>query len=1165
MADVSGLKLSKQVKNQLVSLSLLILLALALAIALFFYNEERVQQLHDQQLPLWQQQAEFQQHRFAIKQLIAQILSLDNATQYLPLQQKLLVHFQAVAKLESHNENTFKSFIYQYNKQLPEVKRLISNSHRNHKYKQESLSLLQSMLTAVDKLITAKEQRATMLFQQIMADKLTDKVTKTRVKAYAKISQQLYQLTRFHQKLFQVYGKIEPLSLTTPFEEVNELAILVNELFFSVEQQSRDFTSLLSKVELNKWQQLQNILVGDINLIAKWRGQLRLSSIYYQQLKQWQRSIDKPITLQKIAPERRYFFTSIIKGIQQYIPQFSGQYFIYIILVVLALLFIIILLTLLSLEKIVRNYLKQLMGFIGIDKSDQASEQEIALDFHHRIKTLQQHDEAYQQQALQIATLENVLTFIATHSKTCAWQIPSRSFIQQIGLIFQVLAIKPNAEKVTKLSTLWRQAFNKTTRLYLISQAKQAKQQQKIQYCTVSTTQGEVLDIVIAYQEATHSYIGILKNNNERVEQAEKYTQLKNQFSNYQYQIITFNQQQQLQLSQLLDQLEFVLTASSVNKDISGVNVQFLVCQMNELLACQKLVMLFLTNKYQVITPQITERLQLHSTHLEQEILCAVFSLKKYINAHNNQIDLIYHSDILPLVTLDSSLFRQFIIIVSRLLLSDLQDENLQFCLKLQDKNAGQQIINVHCKLFVKQADLLTKLKNLVADNFDLKQATAEVLAVRALFERLGIKEFSVEEYDHALSLQCQLPIALTQDKQSKTTVNFKQQRFVLIGGDEYLNKHLTRLIETNQGFVKLANDCQYFIKNYSQQLLTQQAVAALILLKPNNDDLVNLQQHLQQLPSTIQPKLLVLQDALPTHYNQQGFYDLVSSPLFLEHVVSRLQQLLSSSNTSNQLISSQKCQQVRFKTTQIQVLLATESIDLQMNFSRLLTYLGLQVTLVNNSQTMLEHWQSGKYLILFSEFSVSPFIKFAMHNECVRGVYTFNIELNILNDLAQTFAKDWYIHTIKNPYQLSEITQILSSWLVPEAANNNVISQNNIHSDMVVDTQELDAINLEKYVENQGSIELAALMLSEYVEQIQQDFTQLLTLIKNNQDLCHQSKTLLSSLTSNSKIIAAQTLITLWAELEQAIKTHKRKKQATLLKMINAEIGQLVAYIEHF
>ncbi len=1151
MVDASVSKLSKQVKNQLVSVFFLVLLTLAFAIALFFYHKEKVQKLHTQQLPLWQQQIEFQQHRFKIKHLLTQLLSVDDADKYLTLYQQLSAPFKGIAQLENSHENTFKSLDYRYKQLLPEIKRLTQSSLRNKKHQQQVLRLLTVHLAEVDKLITTKERRTARLYQQIANDALTDEVTKTRLKAYAQISQQLYKLNDIKHQLLQLLMYIKPLSFTTSINEVNELAMLANKLFHSVNS-SKDFIPLLTK-NAQQWHQLQNMLGGDINLVAKWRGQLRLMNSNAQQLKKWQKAVEKPIIFNAVDDVHPYFFAVMIKKIQHYIPSFSERYFIDVIFIILTLLVVVILFKLLTLQGYIQSYLKKIIAVLGRGETAEVGEQRPVLP--HNIQEKQQN--------LHIKTLQEQLSFIACHGKICFWQLPFTLLTQaDINKLYQLLAIEDETGSTGGVN-LWWQAFNKVERIHLIKQAKLAKKQQQIQFCTVTSRQGEVFEIVISYQPKNKRYIGIIKNTNKLALQNKQYAQLKSQFTDYQYQMISVHQKFQQGINNKLDLLAFKLSTSFESNDVDRDFIRHLFFDINELLVHQKLTMFFLTNKYQVISAQITERLQLFSTDLEQELVCAAFNLTQQAKADHNIINIIYHNDIVPLVTLDSALFKQFIVTTTRFLLAKLRHKNLRISLKLQDKNVGQQIITVRFKLLTKNASLYIKLKDLVADDFVPNKASLDILPIKALFERLGVKETVSKEGDHYLSLQCHLPIALTQDKQNKKVINFKQQQFVLISNCEWVNKPLIQLIKAQQGFVKRVNNYQQFTKNYSLSALSKQSIAAIIVVNPCSDSLLTLRQYIQKLPEKSQPKLLVLQETLSEHYKQQGVYDLTASLISLGRVTQRLHQLLVNKAASNQLISASSCKKIAVKTTSIEVLLATESIDLQMNFARILSYLGLQVTLVTNSQTMLQHWQTGKYLLLLTSFSTSPFIKLDQGENLTRGVYGINIAIKPFEESEKVIADQWLVDVINKPYQLTELVQTLSSWLHFKKTNNALIEQNNsvLEVDTSINEKNIAPFHIETYTQNQGSVTLAAIMFSEYVEQIQNDFKQLLTLLKAHPSKQRQAKKLLLSLLTTSQILAAKPLIHHLIKLEKVLKENNLQKQAQILTLIQQEITYLIDF----
>ncbi len=1139
MVEISLSNFSKKAKGQLISLFLLIILALALALSLFFYNKNIINQLDNQQ-PEWQQQAQFQQHSAAIKQLIIQITVTNSARQYIPLYQQLLLHFHAIAKLESNSVNTFKSLLYEHNKKLPEVERLANNALRNQKYQQEALVLLNGVKLNVEELINKKNQRIKSLYQQIETDQLIDKVTKTRLKAYAQLSQQLIDLITFKEKLQQLYTQSKSLSLAATLEDVNQLSMLANQLFFPNNKTPANLQAISTIITSSAWQKLTDIFVGDINLLAKWRGQLRLIENYHQQLQQWADDINKPIKFQEVKKAEN-IFSMLIEFIQQYFPQFTNTHFIYSVFTLLILFVLIILSKLLTLQRYVIKQHNQFVELIDdAIKVNQkvASEQEdvTGLSLNEKINIIKTHEQVYQQQSAKLSSLQTTLTLFAHYAKACYWQLPFNSLCYE-----QVVHIKHllNDTKEDSFNTLWRQFFSTADCLYLIKQAKAAKRTKNIQTCTLKTKQGVAVEIIISYQAAKHLYTGLIINKSEFIKQAEKLTQLQRQFSHYQYQSITFTQQQQQRVVSLVEQLSTELSLGSLHHEMSLSTANHLLNTIGDFLCQQKAVILLLANQYQAIKPQITERLRLRSTHLDQTLLGISSALRQRHLFKQNTVNLTVHQNILPLVTIDSEVFKQFFLNFSELFLDNLQQQKLIISLKLHDKNSGQQIIKIRFKLLSKSPLLLQQLKNLIVDELDVSQATIRLLMCRALFERLGIKEFVIDEGDDELTLQCQVPIALSQDKQRKANITFKQKKFVVIGENNIFIKPLVDLITMHHGFVVSVENYQDFINGNIKQGFTPRVVAGVIVMDANEQIIAALMAALATQGNS-QAKLAVLQSVYRDDYAKQGFYDLTYSPFMATLILKRLHKLLFSAQQSNQLISVRQCQQFLYQNTQVQVLLAVESLDLQMNFTRVLNYLGLQVTIVTNSDAMLTHWKTAKYLVLITEFNVSPFIKFNVNNNLARGVYSINFAFEVAHNNGLDIAQHWHVKQIHQPYQLAELTQVLSQWLKRKTTIESCIEASNSNVINAVVDEANTLIDFQQYNKNQGSVEIAALMFDHYIMQIQAEFKQLSRLLQSTNTENNHIIELVNSLLSYCKIIAAPSLIDILLQLAQELNMNK-------------------------
>jgi len=245
-----------------------------------------------------------------------------------------------------------------------------------------------------------------------------------------------------------------------------------------------------------------------------------------------------------------------------------------------------------------------------------------------------------------------------------------------------------------------------------------------------------------------------------------------------------------------------------------------------------------------------------------------------------------------------------------------------------------------------------------------------------------------------------------------------------------------------------------------------------------------------------------------------------------------------------------------------IEVLLSIKEPEKHQVLLQLLQGFGLQVFVVTRYLSQQKHWKSGRYTLLITEFTASPFIQFT-HNssyDCplMRGVLTLG---HLLIKPAGNNFTQWQVAELtenaNTTLYIKQLATLLSPWLktkLPTVLESDKDDTSTKIADeegalsfkqqLTINDQLKPAFDLELYIVNQGSAELALYMLDDYV-------VENLTLVTAlNQALALDdfkvASDSISSLLRNGKILAATKLIN-FCHHWQALLSMQHSSSATL------------------
>ncbi len=252
-----------------------------------------------------------------------------------------------------------------------------------------------------------------------------------------------------------------------------------------------------------------------------------------------------------------------------------------------------------------------------------------------------------------------------------------------------------------------------------------------------------------------------------------------------------------------------------------------------------------------------------------------------------------------------------------------------------------------------------------------------------------------------------------------------------------------------------------------------------------------------------------------------------------------------------------------RFYDVPIEVLLSIRSIQSQLPLILLLQCLGLQVKIVTQAQSQENHWKSGRYTMLITEFSQSPFIRLANSSSTHMTAPRAVISLTDLRHLPSD--DDYFIHwqyaVLDKKTHMDQITTLLLPWLKeqPSVINNSTDTEHCTK----LKTLQTAAFDFDAFAVHQGSVELAIYMLEDYIANNSEQFSLLSVAIASNN--IPQAIAAIQTLQLNAKILAALDVVELCARwqqlLEQPEQTDYRRLSAVLLTSTKQKLSAVAAY----
>lgn len=551
---------------------------------------------------------------------------------------------------------------------------------------------------------------------------------------------------------------------------------------------------------------------------------------------------------------------------------------------------------------------------------------------------------------------------------------------------------------------------------------------------------------------------------------------------------------------------------------------------------------------------------------LQQDLSAALFRITFEAQLQRNELYL-HIEQLLPEIFVDSRLFHRSITSVSRLLLMEQFNAVLTLNVRYERNKKGADIyFDFVVETTQQRKKIPTLVNELISyDSNQSKHAAEAVQYVYILLNALGAIHIKASLLNKGYHLSFCLPTRC--ENQSPIQIS-KLPHNILCCFEEKGRHTVSHYLKTSNASPIMANSCDDAIKLLSKDILDKTPIAVVLIASENYDThFLRIKAHIETLPKAKQPKLMLLQSSVPSLINKQGIFDQAQSPLFPEQFLKNIALLIRSSAPDNCLLPAKILNAHQYESTQAEVLLASSNLQQQQTLIRLLHWLGLQVQVVASAKNMLNHWKTGRYLILLTDFNESPFIELEAGKGVKRGVFTLTSDTyQQLSEAGVT--ESWVCESLALIERIDVLIKQLSPWLkaksavLPETIEVKAEETPQLQAVKPLEkTERSEAFSLRVFSDNQGSPELAAYMLDDYLQDAMSAKIQLEeALLEQNIESVSEA---LKELLVIAKILGSEELIITIEQLNTRKKQDILKIDKIDLQSLNTSVQNIHDYAE--
>ncbi|MFD2165533.1 hypothetical protein ACFSJY_04580 [Thalassotalea euphylliae] len=1147
---------TKTIARQLTPLFLSIFVFLVLAIGLFTVSQLTLSQAFmssgNQALPSAEKQ-------------LSKIIAIDKALKTVEAIQKKLghedvaaLHGELLLQLNSIDlSQTDLTAIRSYDE--TELARLATNIERNI-----------SIGERADIALTGSLQQIQLLLTELNRDTVAD--TEQQLNLLKTVEQLSSLQKRLNQLQFQV-SQIATFGIETYQEdskaamaEAESLSAQIATSMINPEQQSQLSGSL---------NELLNIFLRRDALIGKWQGTKRLYNEYQQLVTvlHTQLSANRETALSQaelIAEQSNQKLALPMLGQQVTQEQLRSS-----LLIGASILFGIAALLIARLYHLFSNKIKQTITDIDTRLAGRkGANVEQSLEFSVVENAISSaFTNAYAEQDVRAleAAHQAQLDMIGEVENTFAWRIADGNL--EISSPNQVKAFLRAGEyelPQPKHSDFVR-VFGKETVKALLQYARSAKVDRVLQKCVVKLADGQFLNVAIRYE--SNQWLGTFSSHSEIAEKDGEIATLTQQLNDQQQSALVSIEHDHETLSQMLVQ---AMLQSQNAAMVSGVSSQPVYRQLERVFDWLR--------QQQIIAQlgQAKRQRELGDVDIRQTIYAAVYNLTVEAQLRHNKVRLAIDDRMADYVNTDIRLFSRLFTAFSRLLLKEQFKHELVLSVGVVDQNPGQQTLVVSGEVFTNsdRKPLPKHLSRIASGKSSSYQSRTEIY-FQALLNALHGKGLAISQTGQGFEAHFQLPVSVTSLASPHDRSNELMHKHVLvISGDDNNRKILARYISQAKADCETLSKADYFAKDYSLASISRRKLDCVVLGSDMLSQIETVQQHIDTLPAAKQPALVALQPALGASIEKDGLFSMTDTPVCGKQLIDEIVTTVNNRYQGKTAVEAAQFSDYNHIATHVELLLAVKNVAEQQVLWRLLNWLGFRVTVVANPQSMLKHWQTGRYLVLMNAFDTSPFVPMLAGKSISRGVFHFaEDDVFELNEEQIELGKHWHFGRVPHANDVQALIKLLSPWL-KEKRDVETTFANTSHkaepqvvpslpSDSFKDSLSFEqmadalpaAFDMNEYVKNQGSPELAVFMLEEYIDTLKEKAGILIELIEAQ---AHEDVQLaINEINLVANILSAPGLIQLGSQLEQALLNNSYDHMMRLVEQVKTEISVVKTFAD--
>jgi hypothetical protein len=1168
----STLPLYRQLTSRFYLLALSFSLLFFVGFSFYLQYEQDLAQLKYQQLPAIVKHNQQQLLLIKNDRLLNDILNSKYAENFDVNYQTLNENLNNISALSRNNQRLLEQLIQRLQRQAENVSRLTQRDRQNLQLKDSVTIQLILVTDSLSSLIVEQANQQQDLYRQITQNNLTSRDTATRAKTLSNIVNNLNINRELYQGLIDTLVMFNQLDLQYDLVEFDyiqqkiqrDISLWLTNMT-EVTGKTANEIALIEQISI-----LNELLFSEQNTFAKWRGQLSRASDFQAEITRQKRDLipllDKILVVQPLKSS--IIEQQLLTWLAKINISLQPKHYIWLIVCVFVLLSLIFISLLLSLRKKIKHFGVQSTTVVDefVTKGEVLAVipgLEVSAIINS-IKQLTQplHSEAdFKQQQQQH---QNHTVLMSRHTGNVFWQLPELSDKQQQQL--RVLLGVKHARKH------WRKYFSRIDVRAILSIARQAKKHKGVEKISLISNQEKAIALTIEYLDG--NWCGSLSN-------GEEYRALKD--SNTQL-------QQQLKQQNQADKLAIIAHSEDASALISKAMVARQILSLtdgDEQFAYQQLRQLINRNEQQKASAQLRRDdfiLTLSTVTLANEMHTALTNVS-LVQVHNDNLIYLNISDNLAsLVTLESELFQAMIRTICQKMLTEQRGVELEVNLQVIDVNSAQQTVRMSFLVNKpSHAEMLSQMVNELAMDdeigADFDNAVDHYLRDLQLVFNVSNKVSQQLESAGKFAFEFSLTLAENLNQLSKNKpAKLAKCTLLVIASDKRSRERICHQLSYSKAVVETVQDLSLFQRQMSIKHLTKNRLD-IIILSPevyfSDYDLIT--QHLTSLPTKLQPKIQVIQPFYCGSLQRTGLFSASNLPWFTGELIASVAQLFSGTTKTNLLVEPEIFSPYRFMPSQVEVLLGLTAQRENDALIRILHWLGLQVTVVSQVEHIERLWQSGRYLVVISEF-VGFNVDIRDSVPTVRGIFAVLKNNDSQPDFFHklNLPTSWYSGYLASALDIQKLTQQLSPWLksptsmgegklasapqkqqrkqgnkqqvVPKNTSNDIdatfeqalkLAEIDQSLDFSLNLEQTnnptdDAFDLSQFAQNQGSAELAAFMLNEYLADISTN-TQALSHAIETQDY-PLALTLLTSLTTLAKVIAATPLLAQYRQLSQLI-----------------------------